>query len=104
MREMMVGAVARQLTLADKIPVHWDKALRKNGQLAVDIIRSIQEWHLESRSVPDPRDIDLERERGRGDDGKLGFSTIEAGSNVSTTEGEGYEMVNGNGSKGGSED
>lgn len=102
MREMMVGAIARQLTLADKIPAHWEKALKKNGQLAVDIIRSIQEWHLEGRSVPDPRDVELERERGRGDDGKLGFSAIEGASQTTqTTEGEGFEMVNG--SKGGSE-
>ena len=65
MREMMVGAVARYLTLADKIPAHWDKALRKNGQLAVDIIRNIQEWHLESKCVPDARDGSLDRGRTR---------------------------------------
>jgi hypothetical protein len=64
MREMMVGSVARYLTLADKIPTHWEKALKKNGQLAVDIIRSIQEWHLESRSVPDARDGSMDRGRG----------------------------------------
>lgn len=56
MREMMVGSIARFLTLGEKIPKHWDNALRKNGQLAVDIIRAIQEWHLEGRSVPDPRE------------------------------------------------
>lgn len=56
MREMMVSSVARFLTLSDSIPAHWDRALRKNGQLAVDIIRAIQEWHLEGRSVPDARD------------------------------------------------
>ena len=55
MREMMVGAVARFLTLGDRIPKHWDGALKRNGQLAVDIIRAIQEWHLESGSLPDVR-------------------------------------------------
>ena len=70
MREMMVGSVARYLTLADKIPSHWEKALRRNGQLAVDIIRSIQEWHLESRSVPDARDASVDR-------GRAGFASVE---------------------------
>jgi hypothetical protein len=72
MREMMVGSIARYLTLGDSIPIHWANALRKNGQLAVDIIRAIQEWHLESRSVPDARDASADR------GGMLkGFSTIE---------------------------
>ncbi|KAL9110852.1 MAG: hypothetical protein Q9227_004652 [Pyrenula ochraceoflavens] len=67
MREMMVASVARYLVLAEQgIPKHWDKALRKNGQLAVDIIRSIQEWHLEGRSVPDVRDISQTPVKGRG--------------------------------------
>ena len=72
MREMMVGSVARYLTLADAIPAHWENALKKNGQLSVDIIRSIQQWHLESRSVPDVRD--LSQERGRE---AVGFSNVE---------------------------
>ena len=72
MREMMVGSVARYLTLADAIPAHWENALKKNGQLSVDIIRSIQQWHLESRSVPDVRD--LSQERGRE---QVGFSNVE---------------------------
>lgn len=71
MREMMVGSVARYLTLADSIPAHWDRALRNNGRLAVDIIRSIQEWHLEGRSVPDARDGSVDRGRS------LKFSTVE---------------------------
>lgn len=37
MREMMVGSVARFLTLGESIPKHWDSALRRNGQLAVDV-------------------------------------------------------------------
>jgi len=72
MREMMVSSVARFLALGDTIPVHWAKALRKNGQLAVDIIRAIQEWHLESRSVPDARDASADRGRTT-----KGFSTVE---------------------------
>lgn len=71
MREMMVGSVARYLTLEDAIPAHWDNALKKNGQLSVDIIRSIQQWHLEGRSVPDVRD--LSQERGRP---QVGFSDV----------------------------
>lgn len=72
MREMMVSSIARYLTLADSIPIHWAKALTKNGQLAVDIIRAIQEWHLESRSVPDARDASADRGRTT-----KGFSAIE---------------------------
>ncbi|KAL8689972.1 MAG: hypothetical protein Q9224_004517, partial [Gallowayella concinna] len=63
MREMMVGSIARYLTLADSIPEHWAKALKKNGQLSVDIIRSIQQWHLEARQVPDARDASVDRGR-----------------------------------------
>jgi BTB/POZ domain len=72
MREMMVSSIARYLTLADAIPKHWANALRKNGQLAVDIIRAIQEWHLESRSVPDVRDASVDRGRTT-----KGFSVVE---------------------------
>ena len=72
MREMMVNSIARYLALGDKIPNHWNKALRKNGQLAVDIIRSIQEWHLEGRTVPDPRDNSNDRGRKA-----QGFSAVE---------------------------
>ena len=74
MREMMVGSVARYLTLSDAIPTHWEAALKRNGQLAVDIIRSIQEWHLEGRSVPDARDASMDRGRGNN---AVGFSSVE---------------------------
>ena len=74
LREMMVGSIARQLTLADAIPVHWEHALKKNGQLAVDIIRSIQEWHLEGQSVPDAREASMDRGR---DNNAVGFSNVE---------------------------
>lgn len=50
MRHLLVASVARYLALGEQIPQHWDKALRKNGQLAVDIIKHVQEWHLVGRS------------------------------------------------------
>jgi len=63
MREMMVGAIAKQLTTSDKIPAHWASALQRNGELAVDIIRSIQQWKLEEKSIPDARDRSQSRGR-----------------------------------------
>ncbi|KIW79614.1 hypothetical protein AYO21_03901 [Fonsecaea monophora] len=74
MREMMVSSVARQLTTSDKIPAHWATALKRNGQLAVDIIRAIQQWHIEERSIPDVRDGS--RIRGRLLNGNI-FSAVE---------------------------
>ncbi len=37
------------------MPHHWENALRKNGQLAVDIIMCVQKWHIEPEMVPDTR-------------------------------------------------
>lgn len=56
MRQLLVNSVARFLVLREGIPGHWDKALRKNGQLAVDIIMAVQKWHLEEERVPDARE------------------------------------------------
>ncbi|EMD59900.1 hypothetical protein COCSADRAFT_246597 [Bipolaris sorokiniana ND90Pr] len=63
MRHMLVHAVARMMVVASTgIPPHWDKALRKNGQLAVDIIRAIQDWRLDEETVPDAREEPAEGE------------------------------------------
>ncbi|PSN68128.1 hypothetical protein BS50DRAFT_523152 [Corynespora cassiicola Philippines] len=78
MRHMLVHSVARLMVLEKGIPKHWDKALRKNGQLAVDIIKAIQDWRLDEEVVPDARDepadaeelidVDAELEQGEADD------------------------------------
>lgn len=63
MRQLLVNSVARMLALHDGIPAHWDKALRKNGQLAVDIIQAIQRWKIEQENVPDARQEMLQPEK-----------------------------------------
>lgn len=96
MREMMVSSIARQLTTADKIPAHWASALQRNGQLAVDIIRAIQAWHIDQRSIPDIRDASSGR--ARLDLG--GFSAIEREGDSLETGGEtnhGVESINSDG-------
>jgi len=56
MRQLLVSCVARMLVVGgDNMPGHWEKALRKNGQLAVDIIMCVQRWHITPDSVPDSR-------------------------------------------------
>jgi len=56
MRQLLVGSIARMLVVNQEgIPSHWDKALVHNGQLAVDLIRSMQDWHVAGDQVPDPR-------------------------------------------------
>jgi len=65
MRKLLVSSVARMLTLGHDIPAHWDKALRKNGQLAVDLIKAVQEWHINGDSVPDPREAPLQAEKDK---------------------------------------
>lgn len=55
-RQMMVACIARMMCVADSIPQHWDKALRKNGQLSVDIIQTIQDWKIDPSAMPDARD------------------------------------------------
>ncbi|KAJ8116714.1 hypothetical protein OPT61_g1916 [Boeremia exigua] len=62
MRHMLVHAIARMMVLEKGMPTHWDKALRKNGQLAVDVICAIQDWRLDEEVVPDARDDPAEGE------------------------------------------
>ncbi|KAF1844512.1 uncharacterized protein K460DRAFT_404808 [Cucurbitaria berberidis CBS 394.84] len=89
MRHMLVHSVARLMVLEKGIPAHWDKALRKNGQLAVDIIRAIQDWRLEEDVVPDAREdpsegeelVDVEQETEKLDQ--------EAEQEIEGAEGEG---------------
>jgi hypothetical protein len=56
MRKLLVSLVARMLLLGGPVPKHWKNALHNNGQLAVDIIECVQEWHLGLDKVPDPRE------------------------------------------------
>lgn len=56
MRTFMVNAIAHMIVTGTGIPKHWDKALKKNGQLAVDIMQAIQDWRMEPESVPDVRE------------------------------------------------
>ncbi|KAI9699367.1 MAG: hypothetical protein M1836_002978 [Candelina mexicana] len=65
MRHMMVESVARYLALNKDIPSHWEKALRKNGNLSVDIIKAIHDWHLSSGEIPDPRESSVASEDRR---------------------------------------
>lgn len=55
MRQLLVACVARMLVLGEGMPVHWEKALRRDGQLAVDVILCVQKWHFEPENVPDAR-------------------------------------------------
>ncbi|KAF2722103.1 hypothetical protein K431DRAFT_338352 [Polychaeton citri CBS 116435] len=59
LRQLLVSSIARMLASSDKMPEHWDRALKKNGELAVDIIRCIQKWHLHLDDVPDSRSASL---------------------------------------------
>jgi hypothetical protein len=55
-RLLLVSCVARMLVMADDgVPQHWENALQKNGQLAVDIIRCVQKWHVDPKNLPDAR-------------------------------------------------
>jgi hypothetical protein len=56
MRQLLISSVARNLVTSESgMPPQWDKALRKNGQLAVDIIIAMQKWNLDKESIPDAR-------------------------------------------------
>jgi hypothetical protein len=55
LRQLMVASVARMLVLGERVPLHWERALSRDGPMAVDIIRAVQAWRLEPGSVPDVR-------------------------------------------------
>jgi len=63
MRQLLVGSVARMLAIDENMPGHWERALKKNGQLAVDLIRAIQMWKLDPHMVPDAREEAQELEQ-----------------------------------------
>ena len=60
-----------------RMPEHWEKALRRNGQLATDIILCVQKWPLEAERVPDARGESVvpvfegEEDGGRGGEGMV---------------------------------
>jgi len=61
MRHLLVSCVARMLVLgnargAGSMPSHWENALRKNGQLATDIIMCVAKWQIQPETVPDTRE------------------------------------------------
>lgn len=56
MRQLLVSCVAKMLVTGDGMPHHWENALRKNGQLAVDVILCVQKWHMDTESIPDARE------------------------------------------------
>ncbi|KAK4505908.1 hypothetical protein PRZ48_003873 [Zasmidium cellare] len=56
MRQLLVSCVARMLALGQGVPQHWQNALTKNGQLAVDIILNVQKWKIEKEKIPDARE------------------------------------------------
>ncbi|CAK3877837.1 hypothetical protein DOTSEDRAFT_20899 [Lecanosticta acicola] len=60
MRQLLVNCVARMLVLGQGVPQHWENALRKNGQLAVDVILCVQKWHFDASQVPDARQAAVE--------------------------------------------
>ncbi|ORY17910.1 hypothetical protein BCR34DRAFT_596493 [Clohesyomyces aquaticus] len=96
MRHMLVHSVARLLVLENHIPQHWDKALRKNGQLAVDIIGAIQAWRLGEEQVPDARDDPAEAEEMMDEEVEQAEQDNEEAANGGTVEGEdGEEEVEG---------
>ena len=51
MRQLLVSCVARMLVTGNEVPKHWEQALQKNGQLAVDIIRAVQKWHFKPEEI-----------------------------------------------------
>ncbi|KAK5000479.1 hypothetical protein LTR66_000678 [Elasticomyces elasticus] len=99
MRQLLVSSIARMLTLGEGIPAHWDKALRKNAQLAVDIIMCVQKWHLDGEQVPDARDesvVPIVEETEKAKEVKEEPQEESGNSNgISSVNGEDHETTNG---------
>ncbi|KAK4999220.1 hypothetical protein LTR66_001699 [Elasticomyces elasticus] len=99
MRQLLVSSIARMLTLGEGIPAHWDKALRKNAQLAVDIIMCVQKWHLDGEQVPDARDesvVPIVEETEKAKEVKEEPQEESGNSNgISGVNGEDHETANG---------
>lgn len=88
MRHMLVHSVARMVVLEQGIPSHWDKALKKNGQLAVDILKAIQDWRLEPETIPDSRDDPADAEELIDVDAELADAEVEGEAVTQEQEGE----------------
>lgn len=105
MRLLMVSCVARMLVLGDGMPVHWEKAMRRNGQLAVDVILAVQKWKIDAENVPDARDEpvvpiveeaeqkqdlkqEVKQEEESSDESKTAVPEYQESSNHEQTEGE----------------
>ncbi|SMQ48105.1 unnamed protein product [Zymoseptoria tritici ST99CH_3D7] len=55
MRQLLVSCAARMLVTGEGIPDHWQKALKSNGELAVDLIMCVQKWKVQPDAIPEPR-------------------------------------------------
>jgi hypothetical protein len=95
MRDMLVHSVARLLVLKDGIPQHWDKALRRNGQLAMDIIKAIQDWRLDEGVVPDAREEPIKEEKEPEEKDEGGAVKEEPDIKKGKAEKEGSKLTNG---------
>ncbi|GAB1737996.1 hypothetical protein NU219Hw_g2507t1 [Hortaea werneckii] len=102
LRQLLVSCVARMLVLGgreeqqqQRMPEHWEKALRRNGQLAVDILLCVQKWPFEAERVPDVREESVvplfEGEGG----GREGGGRVVKGEEEDEDEGGDRKMVNG---------
>lgn len=67
MRQLLVSCVARMLILGEGVPKHWQHALYKNGQMAVDIILCVQKWHFQPERIPDPREESVQDRVGEAE-------------------------------------
>ena len=80
------------------MPPHWEKAMRRNGQLAVDVILAIQKWKIEPANVPDARDepvVPIVEEAEQKQDIKQEMKMEDEGSDGSKTAVPEYQDSNG---------